>query len=87
MKPFAELSHISIHRGIFDQILGVGDVVFTCDHRGGLTICDIKDYKRVFNMTKKLQTDIYSDTMYPNALRPAENPGYNTKYKLKEEDI
>ena len=29
---------------------------------------------------KKLQEDIYADTMYPNALRPEENPGYRTKY-------
>ena len=29
---------------------------------------------------KKLQEDIYTDTMYPNDLRPAENQGYRTKY-------
>lgn len=90
MKPFAELSHINIHRGIFDQWLGVGDVVSLCEHSGyssshshsknGITICDIPDYEKVFKMVKELQTDIYSDTMYPNALRPENNPGYNTQY-------
>ena len=29
VKPFAELSHINIHRGIFDQRFNVGDVVAT----------------------------------------------------------
>ncbi len=29
MKPFTELSRVNIHRGIIDQIIGVGDVVLT----------------------------------------------------------
>ncbi|MBQ2984264.1 MAG: PH domain-containing protein [Candidatus Gastranaerophilales bacterium] len=91
MKPFAELSHINIHRGIFDQYLGVGDVVSMCEHASynshsrhshgaGITICDIKDYQKVFALVKELQTNIYSDTMFPNDLRPRENHGYRTKY-------
>lgn len=43
-------------------------------------ICDISDYLEVFQMIKQLQTDIYADTMYPNAKRPDVNPGYQTKY-------
>ncbi len=93
MKPFTDLSHINIHRGIFDQFLGVGDVVSVCNHTGntsggshshsshGLTICDISDYQRVFSMLKDLQTDIYADTMYPNDLRPEMNHGYRTSYQ------
>lgn len=90
MKPFTDLSHINIHRGIFDQWLGVGDVVTICGHSGynsrqshshdGLTICDIADYQQVFSMLKQLQTDIYADTMYPNDLRPTTNHGYQTEY-------
>ena len=88
-KPFAELSHINFHRGIFDQMLGVGDVIATSEHDGyntrqnlfrGITIADIKEYKQVYQLIKQLQTDIYADTMYPNDLRPAENHGYKTKY-------
>lgn len=93
MKPFTDLSHITIHRGIFDQMLGVGDVVSTCHHTSmasgnshnhgsqGITICDIRDYQRVFQMIKNIQTDVYSDTMYPNDLRPGENHGYQTQYR------
>ena len=91
-KPFAELSHVNIHRGIVDQIIGVGDVVMTSNQDGyntreghslfrGITICDIADYQQVYQLVKKLQTDVYSDTMYPNDLRPKENHGYNTEYK------
>lgn len=92
MKPFTDLSHINLHRGIFDQWLGVGDVVSVCSHQNiasnsshshsshGISICDISDYQEVFTMIKELQTDIYADTMYPNDLRPAQNHGYQTEY-------
>ena len=43
-------------------------------------IADIKDYRRVFELIKNLQENIYTDTMYPNDLRPEENHGYRTKY-------
>ena len=97
MKPFTELARVNIHRGIIDQMLGVGDVVLTNNNladlyssnlrvngRGlnsGIVISNIKDYKNVFEIIKKLQEDIYMDTMYPNALRPEENRGYKTRYR------
>lgn len=92
MKPFTDLSHINIHRGVFDRMLGVGDVYMICNHTMYNTsnhnhnhvttfnICDVEDYQKVFGIIKEMQTDIYSDTMYPNAMRPDTNPGYNTKY-------
>jgi len=72
---------VNIHRGIFDQMLKVGDVVVTASN-GNLSIIDIPDYEDVFRMVKKLQEDIYSDVQYPNALRPSENLGYRTEYSL-----
>ena len=96
MKPFTELARVNIHRGVIDQIIGVGDVVITSNNIAdyynsgvrvngrpinvGITIADIKEYRKVFELIKKLQEDIYTDTMYPNALRPEENQGYRTKY-------
>lgn len=99
MKPFTDLSHINIHRGIFDQWLGVGDVVSQCthgstgnssghgEHSHGITICDIRDYQKVFQLIKDLQTDVYSDTMFPNDMRPETNHGYRTKYTAAEKDL
>lgn len=42
-KPFAELSHVDLHRGIFDQMFGVGDVILTSNQfttvaRGGTPV-------------------------------------------------
>lgn len=86
-KPFAELSHVDLHRGIFDQMFNVGDIVCTTSQVGAngvhtpITINSIENYVDVYNLVKKLQTDIYTDVMYPNDKRPAENHGYNTEYK------
>ena len=88
-KSFGELSNINLHRGIFDQIFKVGDIIATTNQvgtNGKLTpikISSISNYVEVYNLVKKLQRDVYTDTMYPNALRPEENPGYQTKYKGK----
>ena len=43
--------------------------------------CKIPTLREVFELIKKLQEDIYTDTMYPNDLRPETNHGYTTKYK------
>lgn len=86
-KPFAELSHINLHRGIFDQMFNVGDIIATTNQLSQkgtsetISIDSISNYIDVYNMVKKLQTDIYADVMYPNAKRPNENSGYNTEYK------
>ncbi len=86
-KPFAELSHIDLHRGIFDQKFGVGDIIATTDQRDSdgniraIRIDSISDYQKVYNIVKKLQKDIYTDVMYPNDMRPRENHGYKTKYR------
>ena len=93
-KPFAELSHVDLHRGVFDQWFGVGDIITTSaqanpatlNGRGrstnaGISIDSIANYADVYKLVKKLQEDIYTDVMYPNDLRPAENHGYKSKYR------
>ena len=88
MKPFADLSHVTVRQGVFDKMCGTGDVITVCNHVSatsnghshGMNIENITDYERVFNIVKEYQEAIYSDTMYPNDLRPRENHGYNTRY-------
>ena len=93
-KPFAELSHVDLHRGIFDQWFGVGDIITTSaqanpttlNGRGrstnaGISIDSIANYAEVYKLVKKLQEDIYTDVMYPNDLRPQENHGYKSRYR------
>lgn len=86
-KPFAEMSHIDLHRGIFDQTFNVGDIICTSSHHNAngssatINISSVSNYTEVYNIVKKLQQDIYTDIMYPNDKRPKENHGYNTEYK------
>lgn len=93
-KPFAELSHVDLHRGIFDQWFGVGDIITTSAQanpatlngrrtstNAGISIDSIANYAEVYKLVKQLQEDIYTDVMYPNDLRPAENRGYKTRYR------
>ena len=87
VKPFAELSHINLHIGMLDQMFNAGYIIATSSQliagntSATIKITSIDNYIDVYNMVKKLQTDIYTDVMYPNAHRPKNNPGYNTKYK------
>lgn len=92
MKPWTDIGHINLHQGVFDRMFGVGDIIFVCshgssqtthDHNGGhqnMKIYNIPDFQQVYKMVNNLQTDVYADTMYPNAMRPDNNPGYNTQY-------
>ena len=88
VKTFAELSHVNLHRGIFDQMFHVGDIQITTNQfkrnntPAVIGINSISNYSEVYQLVKKLQKDIYSDIMYPNDLRPQENHGYKTKYRM-----
>ena len=90
MKPFAELSHVNLKRGIFDQMLNCGDIEATTSqmNQNGMPVSiafkSISNYEEVYKLVKKLQIDIYTDVMYPNDKRPKENHGYKTEY-IEEE--
>lgn len=86
-KSFAEMSNIAIHQGVFDRLFNVGDVIAITgqiDKEGNsvtVSLDCISDYTEIYHLVKKLQIDVYSDVMYPNAKRPEDNSGYNTNYK------
>ena len=75
-----------MHVGIIDKLLGVADINFEL---GGLSntsttnasFLDIENYMEIYPRLQKIVLDIQTDIEYPNAYRPDENPGYNTKYK------
>jgi membrane protein YdbS with pleckstrin-like domain len=78
-EPLNEVTHTGIHRGIIDQMFGLGDVVCVYYHDTH-TISNIKDYEKVSDMIAEVSQDSYTDTMYPNDKRPDTNHGYNTRY-------
>ena len=95
-KTFQEVTNVSFRQGIIDKQANVGDVFIATgqavNKNGrikpiGINIIDIEDYLKVYKLINRTGTDVYSDTMYPNDLRPESNHGYNTKYENNNEDI
>lgn len=80
-KPFSEMSHIDLHIGKIEKKYHTGSIIITTDQRKKdsfadlICIANILEYKQVYELIKQLQTDIYSDVMYPNDKRPPENHG------------
>lgn len=92
-KTFQEVTNVSFHQGLIDKHHNVGDVFVETGlvpgangraKMGGISIIDIDDFLKVYKLINKTGTDIFSDTMYPNNLRPDDNDGYKTKYKNNE---
>ncbi len=64
--------------GLIDRMCKVGDIYITAAGTAGV-IFDQKDPYGLATKLQKLATDIRADISYPNALRPDQNPGYNTQ--------
>ena len=73
-----------------EQMFGVGTIRIDSGRTTsrGVSMSDamiaIKNPYEVFKTFKTTTVNIKTDWNYPNKLRPAENPGYKTKYKPKE---
>lgn len=87
---YKDIKNVSLKIGFIDSLLGVGDIHFDLGYnfassRNGSTqvagLLDIENHKEVYPKIQKIVLDIQTDIEYPNALRPSENPGYQTKYK------
>ena len=71
--PFREISHVDLHRGLFDQMFGVGDIIATTNrvvrnHNSNgrpcyakISINSILYYTDVYKIVKMLQQSQYSD--------------------------
>ena len=75
-----------MHVGIIDKLLGVADINFELGGTSNTattsaSFLDIENYMEIYPRLQKIVLDIQTDMEYPNAYRPAENPGYNKKYK------
>ena len=73
MKPFAEMARVNIHRGIIAQIVGVGDIVLTCNN-----VADIKDYREVFELIKNTVESGHKILLFS---------GYTSMFEIIEEKL
>jgi hypothetical protein len=86
---YDKISDMEVNVNPVENMFGVGTIqAFS----GQTTSKGAKIYDRfiavsnpyeVFKRIKEVSVDIKTDWNYPNALRPEENPGFQTKYKAK----
>lgn len=82
---YSEVNSVNVKVGIIDRILGVGDIYITANTQSAV-LYDIKAPYKVVNYIQKVARDIQTDMNFPNAYRPDNNPGFNTKYDNKFEN-
>lgn len=86
---YKDLRNARVRIGLLDKIFHTGDIVFdnglyygNSRNREQLpTLEDLEDPYQVYERIQKIILDIQTDIEYPNAFRPAENPGYQTDYR------
>lgn len=83
---YDQIADIGVNVNPIENMLGVGTInAFSGNMTSkGARIYDsfigIKNPYEVFKKLKEVSVDIKTDWNYPNALRPSDNPGYNTHY-------
>ena len=85
---YKDLRNAQLRIGLLDHLFQTGDVVFDSGmvqynnkQQRGPALEDLENPQEVYNRIQKIILDIQTDMEYPNAYRPAENPGYFTDYR------
>lgn len=88
---FKDIRNTHVRIGFLDKVFGTGDIVFdngmVYHTRNGNrnaqlpAMEDLENPYDVYNRIQRIVLDIQTDMEYPNAFRPAENPGYGTDYR------
>jgi hypothetical protein len=84
---YKDIAHVTMHVGAIDRFCGVGDISVLLNFRdagengASASILDVERPEEVYSIVQKTVLNVQTDIHYPNALRPEENPGYNTQYR------
>ena len=86
---YKDLRNARVRIDLLDKFFHTGDVVFDngiyygdSRNRDRLPYLeDLEEPYQVYERIQKIILDIQTDIEYPNAFRPAENPGYQTDYR------
>ncbi len=77
---YTDISNIRVDVTIFEKIRNVGSVFISTSSGNSVCFYSIEEPYVVYRKINKVFMDVTSDIHFPNAFRPSENPGYNTKY-------
>lgn len=83
---YSDIESVNLKVGIFDRLLKVGDIYIRSKNEAKV-IFDIDDPYFITQKLQQIVIDIKTDVEFPNALRPNENPGYNTKLVQKDDEL
>lgn len=86
---YKDLRNARVRIGLLDKIFHTGDIVFdnglyygSNRNREQLPMLeDLEEPYQIYERIQKIILDIQTDIEYPNAFRPADNPGYQTDYR------
>ena len=78
---YVDIQNVNLRVGLVDRMLKVGDI-YISGKVEATVLYDITDPYFITNQLQKIINDIKTDMSFPNAFRPEENKGFNTKYKV-----
>lgn len=85
---YKDIRSVQSKVGIFDKLFGTGTIVFNSEMMTNNnnkatppSFQYLEDAQQIYARIQRTVLDMQTDIEYPNALRPEENPGYNTDYK------
>ncbi|QEY27144.1 PH domain-containing protein [Neisseria zalophi] len=71
-----EVKDLSVNVGFLENMMQRGTISVS-----GYKLMGVENPYDLYKRIKDMAVDISSDRTFPNEFRPAENPGYNTRYK------
>ena len=77
---YSDLTSVNLRVGIIEKLCKVGDIYIVAGKETAV-LEDLEDPQFLYSRLQGIANDIKSDILYPNALRPGENPGYKTSYR------
>ena len=76
---FQDIVSVNVRVGLIDKMLKVGDI-YVRSLNEAVVLSDMENPYVIGNKLQQIVNDIKADIQYPNALRPEDNQGYQTKY-------
>lgn len=77
---YADISNARVDVSILERLFNVGTVIISTSSGQSLCLLAVEDPYTLYKKINKVLIDMKADVHYPNAYRPDNNPGYNTRY-------
>lgn len=77
---YADISNVRVDVSILERLFNVGTVMISTSSGQSLSLFAVEDPYALYTKLNKILIDMKADVHYPNAFRPDNNLGYNTRY-------